>query len=146
MLESAKKNIGNFRFFGLTKCMYLNQYLFERTYPGVKLSNILQPRSNISFDSERGNTQKLLKEFSISKPTLVKQIKDVNKYDIEFYEYAKELYYSRLMEALQTDEKFRQTKLYKRKISQIKRVVNLNELTEEIGGELLKLDSRANIN
>ena len=70
----------------------------------------------------------------------------MNKYDIEFYEYAKELYYSRLMEALQTDEKFRQTKLYKRKISQIKRVVNLNELTEEIGGELLKLDSRANIN
>ena len=75
MLESAKKNIGNFRFFGLTKFMYLNQYLFERTYPGVKLSSILQPRSNTSFDSERENTQKLLKEFCIFMPSLVNRSK-----------------------------------------------------------------------
>ena len=89
MLESAKENLRNFAFFGLTEYQRESCVLFERTF-GVKLKLETQQRPMSSLHSapvlqDLWNNNKLYD-----------RIATVNRLDMELYEYALQLFSKRV--------------------------------------------------
>ena len=84
MLQSAKDNLKDMAFFGLTEYQTDTQYMFERTF-GLKFLN----------DFEQYNQTHAKKRSDVSDAQR-KKIIDLNKLDIELYQYAKDLFLQRL--------------------------------------------------
>ncbi|CAH1797269.1 unnamed protein product, partial [Owenia fusiformis] len=85
MLESAKNNLRNMAYFGLTEYQELNQHLFEFTF-GVNFTKDF---------SQKAITNAVEAENVISSSQL-ESIKELNNLDIELYKYAKKLYFQRI--------------------------------------------------
>lgn len=92
ILESAKKNLRDrISFFTLTEFQRLSQYLFEKTFKRNFDVKFVLKSSTVagSFMSGDNEAEKISDED-------VKKIKELNKYDIELYNYAKELFVERI--------------------------------------------------
>ena len=85
MLESAKRNLAQFHFFGLTEYQTENQILFENTF-GVKFrgSGLTMKKSSASNLISKINQDQL------------EIVKKLNSLDIELYEFGKKIFFSRL--------------------------------------------------
>lgn len=87
MLESARKNLQEMAFFGLTEYQEESQYLFEKTF-GLKF---VTPFTQLTEDETRAGN--ILPELNSSQ---LSQIKMLNSLDIELYTFAKNLFFKRL--------------------------------------------------
>ena len=85
MLESAKRNLAQFHFFGLTEYQKENQILFENTF-GVKFRG---PGLTLKKSSASNLISKI-------KENQLEQVKKLNSLDIELYEFANKIFFSRL--------------------------------------------------
>ena len=141
MLESAKKNLAQMKFFGLSEYMYLNQYLFEKTFPGIIFAKNLEEKRNPSelFTEHRAHSLRfqswsfsLIEEIKRSSPSLIKLIKNNIKLDIELYKFAKELYFERLAQVLEYDEKFRWSMFYEKFCKHMCNAWKLKSFTEDL--------------
>jgi len=83
MLESAKQNLREMAFFGLTAYQQATQYMFERTF-NLEFINDFEQRN--STHAEKNNYT----------PKQEERILDVNRLDLELYQYAEELFLQRL--------------------------------------------------
>lgn len=82
LLESAKKNLRDMAFFGLTEFQRKTQYLFERTF---RLRFI---RPFVQYNSTRAAGVDL-------DESIVKHIEELNDLDMQLYDYAKDLFLQR---------------------------------------------------
>ena len=90
MLSSAKANLEKMAFFGITAQQSKSQYLFEDTFN-------LKFKVNFEEQEEDQHSQSVIPD--LDNDTLQK-IKDLNKLDVELYEYAKALMNKRYNEVL----------------------------------------------
>lgn len=79
MLYSAKVNLARLPMFGLAEYLFATQYIFEWTFNLHFIKNI---KSRI----RHSNTPK----------KIIKMVQNVNKYDMELYNFASKLFFKRL--------------------------------------------------
>ena len=96
MLQSAKDNLRNFAFFGLTEYQSETRLLFERLF-GIKLRLETQQRAMSALHSAP-----ILQDLW-NNSQLYDKIAKVNKLDMELYEYALELFSERVKTILGLD-------------------------------------------
>ncbi|KAG9283479.1 heparan-sulfate 6-O-sulfotransferase 1-B [Astyanax mexicanus] len=84
LLESAKKNLRDMAFFGLTEFQRKTQYLFERTFRLRFIRPFVQYNSTraAGVDLEEGT---------------IRRIEELNELDMRLYDYAKDLFQQRYM-------------------------------------------------
>jgi hypothetical protein len=92
MLRSAKKNLQQMAFFGLTEYQQETQYLFEKTF------HLKFRRDFFKYNHTHSSEVDIY-------PYQHRQILKLNKLDVELYHYAKSLFFQRLIFALQEDAK-----------------------------------------
>ncbi|CAH1796359.1 unnamed protein product [Owenia fusiformis] len=85
MLESAKNNLKDMAYFGLTEFQEQNQRLFEFKF-AVNFTDYFSQK-------ETSNAQMATNKIS---PAQFERIKQLNHLDIELYKYAKKLYFERI--------------------------------------------------
>ena len=90
LLRSAKENLANMAFFGLTEFQKETQYLFEKTFK-LKFIDDFEQKN----ETTASRTDLPLSDLS--------RIKQINHLDIQLYEYAKELFLQRLKLQQQED-------------------------------------------
>ncbi|XP_065562198.1 heparan-sulfate 6-O-sulfotransferase 2-like [Artemia franciscana] len=95
MLASAKLNLSNMSFFGLTEQQEMNQYIFERTF-GVKFLVPFEQQKAI-FSSQ---TLNLITEKQ------KRMVLELNHLDVELYEYALKLFNYRFSRLKSLDASF----------------------------------------
>ncbi len=83
MLQSAKNNLKDMAFFGLTEYQKDTQYMFERTFK-LKFIDDFEQR-NVTHAKKLDVTEKQHQEILV-----------LNKLDVELYNYAKDLFFQRL--------------------------------------------------
>jgi heparan sulfate 6-O-sulfotransferase HS6ST1 len=88
LLQSAKKNLLELKYFAITEYQELSQKLFEATFKNLKFSKTL-------LQSESQFAEKYLKELDETDDLLF-QIRKSNSLDIEFYQYALKIFFDRL--------------------------------------------------
>jgi hypothetical protein len=93
MLQSAKDNLRNFAFFGLTEYQEETRLLFEKLF-GIKLKLETQQRSMSALHSAP-----ILQDLW-NNSELYNKIAEVNRLDMELYEYALELFTERVKAVL----------------------------------------------
>ncbi|KAJ8278079.1 hypothetical protein GJAV_G00083590 [Gymnothorax javanicus] len=99
LLESAKKNLRDMAFFGLTEFQRKTQYLFERTF---RLRFI---RPFVQYNSTRAAG------VDVDNDTILR-IEELNDLDVQLYDYAKDLFQQRYQYKRQLDR--RQQRLLQR--------------------------------
>uniref|UniRef100_A0ABM5FZG8 Heparan-sulfate 6-O-sulfotransferase n=1 Tax=Pogona vitticeps TaxID=103695 RepID=A0ABM5FZG8_9SAUR len=110
LLQSAKNNLKNMAFFGLTEFQRKTQYLFERTFNLEFISPFTQ--YNITRASN----------VDISE-SVRKRIEELNFLDMQLYEYAKDLFLQRFQYAkLEEHEQNRQKRREERKILRVQKI------------------------
>ena len=93
MLQSAKDNLRNFAFFGLTEYQEETRLLFEKQF-GIRLKLETQQRSMSALHSAP-----ILQDLW-NNSELYDEIAEVNRLDMELYEYALELFSERVKTVL----------------------------------------------
>lgn len=88
ILQSAKDNLRNMAFFGLTEFQTDTQFMFEQTFHLEFLEDFVQ----------NNDTHSSAVDYSVDQH---RQILQVNTLDVELYKYAKELFLQRLRKARQ---------------------------------------------
>lgn len=93
LLESAKKNLKDMAFFGLTEFQRKTQYLFERTFSLRFIKPFMQYNSTRAAGVEVDNDT-------------IRRIEELNDLDMKLYDYAKDLFqqryqYNRQLERMQ---------------------------------------------
>ena len=83
MLESAKENLRNMAFFGLTEYQRATQYMFEHTFKLKFIEDFVQRNVTHAAETKLTDEQQ-------------KKVLEVNRLDIELYQYAKDLFFQRL--------------------------------------------------
>jgi hypothetical protein len=83
MLQSAKENLKNMAFFGLTEFQRDTQLLFEQTFGLAFLQDFVQRNSTHAHSIDLSEEQR-------------RSVLRVNALDVELYHYAKELFAQRL--------------------------------------------------
>ena len=92
LLESAKRNLRGMAFFGLTEYQRKTQYLFERTFrlafiaPFTQLNGTRAASVEVELDTQR-------------------RIRQLNRWDVELYEYARDLFLQRFQRARQQERR-----------------------------------------
>ena len=92
LLESAKRNLRGMAFFGLTEYQRKTQYLFERTFrlafiaPFTQLNGTRAASVEVALDTQR-------------------RIRRLNRWDVELYEYARDLFLQRFQRARQQERR-----------------------------------------
>ncbi|KAM4795970.1 heparan-sulfate 6-O-sulfotransferase 3-like [Rhinophrynus dorsalis] len=97
LLQSAKKNLKNMAFYGLTEFQRKTQYLFERTFNLKFISPFTQ------FNTTRASNVDI-DEWSR------KRIRELNYLDMQLYEYAKDLFLQRFQYTRQQEHKRKREK------------------------------------
>ncbi|MGH0181337.1 UNVERIFIED_CONTAM: hypothetical protein FKN15_006185 [Acipenser sinensis] len=92
LLESAKRNLKEMAFFGLTEFQRKTQYLFERTFHMRFISPFTQ------FNSTRATSVEVELETQ-------RRIRELNVLDVELYEYARDLFLQRFQSARQQEHR-----------------------------------------
>ncbi|XP_026868805.2 heparan-sulfate 6-O-sulfotransferase 2 [Electrophorus electricus] len=103
LLESAKRNLRRMAFFGLTEYQRKTQYLFERTFrlafiaPFTQLNGTRAASVEVAAETQR-------------------RIRELNRWDVELYEYARDLFLQRFQSARQQERReARQRRLLERR-------------------------------
>lgn len=103
LLESAKRNLRNMAFFGLTEYQRKTQYLFEHTFrlsfiaPFTQLNGTRATSVEVETETQR-------------------RIRELNQWDVELYEYARDLFLQRFQYARQQERReARQRRLQERR-------------------------------
>ncbi|KAJ8407177.1 hypothetical protein AAFF_G00288530 [Aldrovandia affinis] len=92
LLESAKRNLRGMAFFGLTEFQRKTQYLFERTFRLAFIAPFVQLNGTRAASVEAGlETQR--------------RIRELNRWDVELYEYARDLFLQRFQRARQDERR-----------------------------------------
>ncbi|XP_024919236.1 heparan-sulfate 6-O-sulfotransferase 2 isoform X2 [Cynoglossus semilaevis] len=92
LLQSAKRNLRHMAFFGLTEYQRKTQYLFERTFnlefiaPFTQLNGTRASSVDIPADKQH-------------------RIRELNRWDVELYEYARDLFLQRFQVARQQERR-----------------------------------------
>lgn len=92
LLESAKRNLRGMAFFGLTEYQRKTQYLFERTFnlefiaPFTQLNGTRAASVEVPSETQR-------------------RIRQLNRWDVELYEYARDLFLQRFQVARQQERR-----------------------------------------
>ncbi|KAM4621470.1 heparan-sulfate 6-O-sulfotransferase 2 [Polymixia lowei] len=92
LLESAKRNLRGMAFFGLTEYQRKTQYLFERTFslefiaPFTQLNGTRAASVEVAAETQH-------------------RIRQLNQWDVELYEYARDLFLQRFQVTRQQDRK-----------------------------------------
>ncbi|XP_056147363.1 heparan-sulfate 6-O-sulfotransferase 2 [Lampris incognitus] len=92
LLESAKRNLRGMAFFGLTEYQRKTQYLFERTFnlefiaPFTQLNGTRASSVEVASETQR-------------------RIRQLNRWDVELYEYARDLFLQRFQVARQQERR-----------------------------------------
>ncbi len=84
LLESAKKNLRDMAFFGLTEFQRKTQYLFERTFHLKFIRPFMQYNSTRAAGVDLENVT-------------VQRIEELNDLDMQLYDYARDLFQQRYM-------------------------------------------------
>ncbi|KAL0973906.1 hypothetical protein UPYG_G00212780 [Umbra pygmaea] len=92
LLESAKRNLRGMAFFGLTEYQRKTQYLFERTFQLVFIAPFTQLNGTRAASVEVA-------------PETQHQIRQLNQWDVELYEYARDLFLQRFQVARQQERR-----------------------------------------
>ena len=92
ILHSAKENLRNMAFFGLTEYQQATQYMFEKTFKLNFIEDFEQRNSTHATQIDITAEQR-------------KHILDLNKLDIELYQFAKDLFFQRLKKMQEEDAK-----------------------------------------
>ncbi|XP_053245573.1 heparan-sulfate 6-O-sulfotransferase 1 isoform X1 [Podarcis raffonei] len=106
LLESAKKNLRDMAFFGLTEFQRKTQYLFERTFNLKFIRPFMQYNSTRAGGVEVDNNT-------------IRRIEELNDLDMQLYDYAKDLFqqryqYKRQLERMEQRIKNREERLLHR--------------------------------
>ncbi|XP_060624139.1 heparan-sulfate 6-O-sulfotransferase 1 [Anolis sagrei] len=106
LLESAKKNLKDMAFFGLTEFQRKTQYLFERTFNLKFIRPFMQYNSTRAGGVEVDNNT-------------IRRIEELNDLDMQLYDYAKDLFqqqyqYRRQLERMEQRIKNREERLLHR--------------------------------
>ncbi|XP_010216973.1 PREDICTED: heparan-sulfate 6-O-sulfotransferase 1 [Tinamus guttatus] len=106
LLESAKKNLKDMAFFGLTEFQRKTQYLFERTFSLKFIRPFMQYNSTRAGGVEVDNDT-------------IRRIEELNDLDMQLYDYAKDLFqqryqYRRQLERMEQRIKNREERLLHR--------------------------------
>ncbi|KAF7707338.1 heparan-sulfate 6-O-sulfotransferase 2 [Silurus meridionalis] len=92
LLESAKRNLRRMAFFGLTEYQRKTQYLFERTFRLAFIAPFTQLNGT--------------RAASVDVATEIQQrIRELNAWDVELYEYARDLFLQRFQYARQKERR-----------------------------------------
>ncbi|KAJ8357027.1 hypothetical protein SKAU_G00198210 [Synaphobranchus kaupii] len=118
LLESAKKNLRDMAFFGLTEFQRKTQYLFERTF------HLRFIRPFMQYNSTRAAG------VDVDNDTILR-IEELNELDMQLYDYAKDLFQQRYQYKRQLDR--REQRLRNQAQFPLFRI--RTELTKEEGGE-----------
>lgn len=103
LVESAKRNLRNIAFFGLTEYQRKTQYLFEHTF---RLS-FIAPFTQLN--GTRATSVEV-------EPETQRRIRELNQWDVELYEYARDLFLQRFQYARQQERReARQRRLQERR-------------------------------
>ncbi|XP_010896074.1 heparan-sulfate 6-O-sulfotransferase 2 isoform X2 [Esox lucius] len=92
LLESAKRNLRGMAFFGLTEYQRKTQYLFERTFRLAFIAPFTQLNGTRAASVEVA-------------PETQHRIRQLNKWDVELYEYARDLFLQRFQVARQQERR-----------------------------------------
>lgn len=92
LLESAKRNLRSMAFFGLTEYQRKTQYLFERTFNLEFIAPFTQ------LNGTRASSVEV-------PPETQHRIRLLNQWDVELYEYARDLFLQRFQAARQQDRR-----------------------------------------
>ena len=84
MLQSAKANLLNMDYFGLTEYQTYSQELFEHTF-------------DLEFNKDFEQSNETQSDKVLMSKTDIKRVIQLNKLDIELYQFAKELFLQRIM-------------------------------------------------
>ncbi len=90
MLTSAKLNLAQLAFFGLTEFLFETQYLFTWTFD-LKFKKDITSRGSAHFSLEDIGDSDL------------QRVAQINKYDRELYKFGRELFFKRLRYAMNQD-------------------------------------------
>jgi len=93
MLLSAKENLRGMAFFSLTEYQPATQYLFERTFRGVRFT-----KDFVQFNNTHASKVEL-------SATQQRRLEELNSLDVELYRYALELFATRLQRARRQDSR-----------------------------------------
>ncbi|KAF5894897.1 heparan-sulfate 6-O-sulfotransferase 1-A [Clarias magur] len=114
LLESAKKNLRDMAFFGLTEFQRKTQYLFERTFHLKFIRPFVQYNSTRAAGVDLDNDT-------------IQRIEELNELDVQLYDYARDLFQQRYM--------------YKRQLERREqRLKNLRRSTGSIGSPMSRDD------
>ena len=91
MLESAKINLAKMDMFGLNEYFYSSQYLLSWTF-GFSFKDDIEHR-NSTFVSR-----------DVISDAEIKSVTNANRYDMQLYQFAKKLFFSRLQHAVDCDK------------------------------------------
>lgn len=92
LLESAKRNLRRMAFFGLTEYQRKTQYLFERTFRLAFIAPFTQ------LNGTRAASVEVATETQ-------QRIRELNRWDVELYEYARDLFLQRFQYARQQERR-----------------------------------------
>ncbi|KAM8733271.1 heparan-sulfate 6-O-sulfotransferase 2 [Acanthopagrus schlegelii] len=92
LLESAKRNLRGMAFFGLTEYQRKTQYLFERTFNLEFIAPFTQ------LNGTRASSVDV-------PPEIQRRILELNRWDVELYEYARDLFLQRFQVARQQERR-----------------------------------------
>ncbi|KAK3535889.1 hypothetical protein QTP70_021192 [Hemibagrus guttatus] len=92
LLESAKRNLRRMAFFGLTEYQRKTQYLFERTFRLAFIAPFTQ------LNGTRAASVDVV-------PETQQRIRELNAWDVELYEYARDLFLQRFQYARQKERR-----------------------------------------
>lgn len=92
LLESAKRNLRGMAFFGLTEYQRKTQYLFERTFSLEFIAPFTQ------LNGTRASSVEV-------PPETQHRIRQLNQWDVELYEYARDLFLQRFQVARQQEHR-----------------------------------------
>ena len=92
MLQSAKDNLQNMAFFGLTEYQAATQYLFERTFKLKFIDDFVQYNQTHASQVDISSNER-------------REVQKVNALDIELYRHAKQLFFQRLKHQIEEDIK-----------------------------------------
>lgn len=120
LLESAKKNLKNMAYFGLTEYQIESQFLFERTFHVKFLVNFL------TINNSRADKAEV-------SPKDLKAIYEANELDFKLYDYARELFFKRFNQAKR--EYYLETGLEFKPVKSIINSTILEEMLNDYGLE-----------
>ena len=96
ILDSAKNNLEQLAFFGLTELQNVTQYMFEETFNlNFRVKFEQHPTSTSSSPSSQNVTRDVLD-----------RIRAINRLDLDLYEHAKKLFSARFEAAKSSDKSF----------------------------------------